>query len=95
MSRRRRLTLMNDPLVVSQAGSGPTGFWPVRRNPTATGSTRLYETALRPAPDRGRSGPVPGLPQGPPGTSHDRLDPAAWADLCHVLINVKEFIFID
>ena len=20
---------------------------------------------------------------------------AAWADLCHVLINVKEFIFID
>ena len=23
------------------------------------------------------------------------LDPAAWADLCHVLINMKEFIFID
>jgi hypothetical protein len=22
-------------------------------------------------------------------------DPRAWADLCHVLINVKEFIFID
>ena len=22
-------------------------------------------------------------------------DPRAWADLCHVLINVKEFIFVD
>jgi hypothetical protein len=22
-------------------------------------------------------------------------DPRAWADLCHVLINVKEFIFIE
>jgi hypothetical protein len=22
-------------------------------------------------------------------------DPRVWSDLCHVLINVKEFIFID
>jgi hypothetical protein len=30
-----------------------------------------------------------------PGTSHDGTESAAWADLCHVLFNVKEFIYID
>ena len=30
-----------------------------------------------------------------PGAFVDSYDPRAWADLCHVLINVKEFIYVN
>jgi hypothetical protein len=90
------LTLLNDPFVVQQAG-----LWARRalaapeRNPRQR-IDALYRTAFarppRPAELRdalhflqaqaGRHGAGPD-------------DPRAWADLCHVLLNVKEFIFLE
>jgi hypothetical protein len=90
------LALMNDPFVVQQAGR-----WAERTvaEPGKSPGQRveaLYQSAFARPPSEtelrdalqfverqaGRYG------EGPDG-------PRAWADLCHVLINVKEFIFID
>ena len=81
------LTLLNDPLVLEQAR-----IWAERTlaEPAANQDerlTRMFETAFaRPPTAEERA------------TAHhllgDSADPAAWADLAHILINVKEFSFI-
>jgi Protein of unknown function (DUF1553) len=90
------LTLMNDPFVVQQAAR-----WAERVlvEPGRTSEQRvdaLYQAAFARPPSAAEL--------------HDALlflerqsqrygsgpdDPQAWADLCHVLINVKEFIFVN
>ncbi len=82
------LTLLNDPFVAAQAK-----LWAKK---TMGGRTRspserlddVYETAFARKPtaeERAEALEFLG----------DRADdPSAWADLCHVLFNVKEFVFI-
>jgi hypothetical protein len=89
------LTLMNDPLVTYLAG-----LWAGRllAGPVTTDSQRiggLFETAFgRPPTDEQVQQCLSFL-----GDRRRSPDPeaqhAAWSDLCHALINVKAFIYID
>ncbi len=90
------LTLMNDPFVVQQAGQWAQQ---VLRDGGTTADERiesLYAVAFsRPPTDHERHVGREFLEQQAArhGTTAD--DERVWTDLCHVLINVKEFIFID
>jgi hypothetical protein len=92
------LILLNDPFVHGQAQ-----LW-AKRVLARPGSVReriirMYESAFTRAPTETelseciafleRSNNKPGAQ----ATGHE--DPAAWADLAHVLFNVKEFIFLN
>ena len=91
---------MNDPLVIELAKR-----WADRLlfDPSSTSEQRIdamYLTAFsRKATDAEKSealefldaqGARFGLVE-----SQRRTSPQAWADLCHVLFNVKEFVFIE
>jgi hypothetical protein len=90
------LALMNDPFVVQQAGR-----WAERvlAEPGRTAEQRvaaLYEAAFArpPTTDEVRDAlDFLARQSGRYGAGPD--DPRAWADLCHVLFNVKEFIFVN
>ena len=89
------LTLMNDPFVVQQARrwADRARSDPARPRPEVVSG--LYLAAFgRPPTDAERSEALAFLDeQAAAYGSPD--DPRAWADLCHVLINVKEFIFVN
>ncbi len=92
------LILMNDPLVTEQAR-----LWARRviQSPpnVAARVTRLYESAFTRPPSNeelqaaaaflSEQGREYGL-----AAEQAAADERVWADLCHVLINVKEFVFI-
>ena len=95
------LTLMNDPMVVGQARlwakrvmSGPPQSARVRLD-------ELFETAFgRPPTDQEARACLAFLDiqrhARRDGNSQDgEAEVLAWTDLCHVLINMKEFIFVD
>jgi hypothetical protein len=89
------LALMNNPFVLQQAE-----LWAKRTlaDPARTPRQRvtdLYVTAFgRPPADAELADALAFLQE--QGEQYGRPDdPRAWADLCHVLINVKEFIFIN
>ncbi|MGO9914582.1 MAG: PSD1 and planctomycete cytochrome C domain-containing protein [Isosphaeraceae bacterium] len=95
------LALLNDPLVISQAK-----LWAERALAISGQTPRariddLYMTAFgRPASDqeaRASLAFVDAQTQARNSDARKTADPAilAWADLCHVLMNVKAFIFID
>ncbi len=95
------LTLLNDPLVKTQSQ-----FWAERQAARSGQSVRerldgLYLTCPRSTTLRSRSLRQPQFPRRlDPGTSSAEVrgpEPRveAWADLCHVLINMKEFIFVN
>ncbi len=95
------LALLNDPLVISQAK-----LWAERALAVSGQTPRgriddLYMTAFgRPATDeeaRASLAFVDAQTQARKSDARTTTDPAtfAWADLCHVLMNVKSFIFID
>lgn len=94
------LTLMNDPLVVDQAK-----LWARRTLNNASLTTseariaRLYQEAFARGPSAEELAAAQGF-LATQATEH-KLSPEAatnneqvWGDLCHVLMNVKEFIFI-
>jgi hypothetical protein len=78
------LILLNDPLVIEQASR-----WAARIEATPAGSDReRLERCFVSAFGR------------PPSADEARdclefLGRSGWADLCHVLVNMKEFIFTD
>lgn len=94
------LILMNDPFVVEQSAA-----WARRLLATETRSPReriqqLYETAFTRLPSETESAAALAFldRQGAElGLSPEQAaaDERVWADLCHVLINVKEFIFVN
>jgi hypothetical protein len=90
------LTLMNDPFVVQQAGQ-----WAERVLDDAEGTAderidALYRAAFgRPPTDNERHSSREFLVHQAARHGTSQLDPRVWTDLCHVLFNVKEFIFID
>ena len=99
------LTLMNGPLVVAQAR-----LWAERalRNPGRSDRDRIHDlfaTAFGRAPSIDETQACLGFlatttpvdrpaPQSSRGSISPR-DLDAWAGLCHVLINMKEFLFIE
>ena len=95
------LILMNDPFVLQQAG-----FWAKRlvsnRNESAPEPLldRAYREAFgRPPTPTEMAQAIEFLRQHPAakekGAPIGLLDERAWADLCHVLFNVKEFIYLN
>jgi hypothetical protein len=94
------LALLNDPLVISQAR-----LWAERElaTPCQTSRSRidrLYITAFgRPATDLEARASLAFIAEQAKSRQSvpTNADPAilAWADFCHVLMNVKSFIFID
>jgi hypothetical protein len=90
------LTLMNDPFVVEQSGQWAQQVLRERGTTADERIESLYATAFARTPtDHERHSSREFLQQQAArhGTTAD--DERVWADLCHVLINVKEFIFID
>jgi cytochrome c553 len=89
------LALMNDPFVVQGASR-----WAERAlaQPGRTPEQQveaLYEEAFaRPPNATERRDALLFLERQADRYGGGREDPRAWADLCHVLINVKEFIFV-
>ena len=94
------LTMMNDPLVVQQAQQ-----WAKRVLEADASATReqriqsLYVAALaRPADEHELHAASAFLDQQAAelGLSAEQVqrDERVWADLCHVLMNVKEFVFL-
>jgi hypothetical protein len=90
------LALMNDPFVVQQAR-----HWAERglAEPGKNAEQRieaLYQTAFARPPSAAELRDALQFVERQAGRyGNDPDDPRAWADLCHVLINVKEFIFIE
>ena len=95
------LTLMNDPLVIHEAG-----LWARRLTAEPARSPRerlekLFLAALgRPPTDQEAAASLAFLAaqrrvKNTATTAEAEPTLSAWADLCHVIINMKEFIFID
>ncbi len=86
------LTLLNNPFVVEQAQVWAKHLMETPGTPEQRIEC-LYQTAFgrspRPAERDASLSFV--TAQGQSGNAND---PAVWADLCHVLFNVKEFIFV-
>jgi hypothetical protein len=88
------LTMMNNPFVVEQAR-----LWAARVLKMQDRSDRqrvldMYVTALgRPPEDSEEQAALDFLGQATGSSAAN--DPRAWADLAHVLFNVKEFIFVQ
>jgi cytochrome c553 len=95
------LNLMNDPLVKGQAR-----LWALRALAVPARSARerlkrLYVAAFGRVPTdmevRASLAFLGATPGGRGNGPDEKQEPSleAWADLCHVLINTKEFIFVD
>ena len=101
------LTMMNNPFVIQQAGLWSSRTLSDlqasgERKPIDSGEAlthkrirRLYETAFGRLPtDDELTATLEFLAeQGKEYNGPD--DPRTWADLCHVLLNVKEFVFVN
>ncbi len=85
------LTLLNDPMMVELADAWAARSLAEGDQPVERRIARLYESAFgRPPTDREVRQCAAFVAEG--GTS----DPLrAWTNLCHVLFNVKEFIYVD
>jgi hypothetical protein len=89
------LTMMNNPFVLQQAETwakrvlAEPGLDPKQR------LVKMYVTAFaRPPSDSELTDALEFLQE--QGKLYGRADhPRAWTDLCHVLLNVKEFIFVN
>ena len=89
------LTLLNDPFVVGQAK-----LWADRslREVAGTAGERvesLYLTAFSRPPTAVERDDAIAFLDGQSALYGRPDDPRAWADLCHVLINVKEFLYVN
>ena len=94
------LILMNDPLVIQQARGWATRMLAEKDLTPEQRVTKLYEAAYARQPTAAEIADALaflndqakrlGLPEEQATTA---IEP--WADLCHVLLNVKEFIFIN
>jgi len=88
------LTLMNDPLVVAQARLWAERLLSGEERDPGDRLAVLYETAFGRPPSASET--TAGLAfLDEQANAYGRPDdPRAWADLCHVLVNVKEFVFV-
>jgi len=82
------LALMNNPFVVEQAGQWSRRVTEATNDPAAR-VTQLYTMAFSrpPTPEEAASALA--------FVAEQSNDPRAWQDLAHVLLNVKEFVFVE
>ena len=87
------LALMNNPFVVQQAERWADRVLAGQSRDQGQRITDLYIAAFgRPPDDRELIEAMEFLQE---GRQSNQVDPQAWRDLCHVLFNVKEFVFIN
>jgi hypothetical protein len=94
------LILMNDPLVAEQAKVWAMALLADKNQTTDNRLTRLYEQAFSRLPTGDeRSAAIAFISQQATeyGLSAEQAasDARVWADLCHVMYNVKEFVFLQ
>ena len=94
------LILMNDPFVLSQAELWAKRLVASKQLDVAGRITRMYREALgrRPSDDERRAAETFLVEQGRRyglTEQQGQSDPRTWSDLCHVIFNAKEFIFIN
>ena len=87
------LTLMNDPFVVEQAAIWAKKAMDEPNLTAARRIERLYAAAFSRPPDRGELNSALDFLKDQERRGSNDLH--AWSDLCHVLYNVKEFIFVN
>jgi hypothetical protein len=89
------LTMMNNPLILLEARVWADRVLAEEHPHPESRVSRLYELAYtRPPTETELAAAMQFLDlQGQDYNGPD--DPRAWADLCHVLFNVKEFLFIE
>jgi hypothetical protein len=85
------LTLLNDPLVVELAGAWAGRLLAEGDQPVERRIGRLYESAFGRPPSAREARQCAAFVAGRGASDPSR----AWTDLCHVLFNVKEFIYVD
>ncbi|MBL8828137.1 MAG: DUF1553 domain-containing protein, partial [Planctomycetaceae bacterium] len=88
------LAMMNNPLVREQAAK-----WSARLLEQGNLNDRerieqMYQTALGRSPDAAELQQAEGFIQAALYESGRDARPQAWTDLCHVMFNLKEFIFV-
>ena len=88
------LTMLNNPFVISQARLWADRLFEERLDDASARIRRLYEMAFgRPPGGSELSAAMDFLARH--GVEYNGSDDSrTWADLCHVLLNVREFIFI-
>ncbi|KAB2667671.1 MAG: DUF1549 domain-containing protein [Verrucomicrobia bacterium] len=88
------LALMNDPFVVGQAAQWARAL---PREPSGARIRRLYETAFGRLPTEAETSRMDAFAreQARRLGVGDPSDPRVWADVCHVVFNAKEFIYLD
>src|SRR5262249_20189121 len=90
------LTLMNDPFVVSEAKRWAEKTLAEEGSSTEQRIEGLYQTAFaRPPTADELADAIDFLQEQSLRHGGGSNDPRVWTDLCHVLINVKEFIFVE
>jgi hypothetical protein len=89
------LTMMNDPLIVGQC-RGWAEQLAALDEPPSERIDRIYQSLYaRPASSDEREAALAFLAEQGDRYGNDPHDIRPWADLCHVLMNVKEFIFVQ
>jgi hypothetical protein len=88
------LTMMNNPFVVEQARLWAARVLSVPDRSDQERVRDMYLTALARPPEASEEQAALHF-LGPSAGSSAANDPQAWADLAHVLLNVKEFIFVQ
>ena len=87
---------MNDPFVVYQAKDWAEQALAAGGSSVEQRIAALYQTAFaRPPTDDETASAIDFLQQQSLRHGSGSDDPRVWTDLCHVLINVKEFIFVE
>ncbi len=90
------LILLNDPFVLAEAQRWATHALAAPSLTPEQRLTDLYQTAYARDPTPAETALALSFLQteAEPRKSDWRTDPQAWADLCHVLFNAKEFVFV-
>jgi len=88
------LIMMNDPFVVQQAKLWAKRLADAESDPHQR-IDLMYEQALtRPPRKKETQAALAFLNTQAKAYGNKPNDPRAWADLCHVMLNVKEFIYL-
>jgi hypothetical protein len=88
------LTLMNDPFLVQQAKVWAKNVRKDPKVPATESIERMYRQAFGRPPGEDERAAALGFLEEQARAYGNPDDPRAWADLAHVLFNVKEFVAI-
>ena len=88
------LILMNDPFVIEQANLWAAHLLADSHQTTDQRLNRAYLTAFARPPTASESSEANAFLTSQ-GVNQPELQQAAWGHLCHVLFNVKEFVFVE